>query len=76
MRTPYLTLILVMWGVTITQFVLQGIGLGMVGKLFGLVGFVLAAILVSRRDRAAAINGGLRLAVTVLGILVHLLDSR
>ena len=75
-RTPYLTVILVMWGVTIAQFILQAVGLGSVGKLFGFIGFVLAVYLVSRRDRAATINGGWRLVVAALGLLVHLLDSR
>ena len=63
--------LLVMWGVTLAQFVLQGVGLGTVGKLFGFVGFVLALVLVSRRDRAATINGGWRLLLTVLGFFLH-----
>lgn len=75
-RTPHLTVILVMWAVTACQVILQFTGLGAVGKLCGFVGFVLAVYLVSRPDRVARINGGWRFAVALLGLFVHLLDSR
>jgi len=74
---PYLAVILVMWASTIGQFFLQSVmGLDLFGKLFGFSGFVLAVFLVTRQEKAARINGGLRLGLWFLGFVFHLLNSR
>ena len=71
---PYLPAILVMWGVTAGQFILQLlIGRNTLGQLLGLVGFVLAVFLVTRPQKVARLNGALRLVVWLLGLFMHLL---
>ena len=74
---PHLAVILAMWALTIGQFLLQLVaGLSFLGQLLGFCGFVLALFLVTRKEKAARINGGLRLGVALLGFLFHLLASR
>ena len=74
---PHLAVILVMWALTLSQFVLQmAMGVIFAGTLLGIAGFVLAVFLVTRPEKAARVNGGLRLAGAFLGFLIHLMDSR
>ena len=74
---PHLAVILVIWTLTIGQFLLQLVaGLSFLGQLLGFSGFVLAMFLVTRKEKAARINGGIRLGVALLGFLFHLMASR
>lgn len=75
-RTPFLTVICVMWGVTLGQFALQVFWPGIIAIVCGLVGFGLAVFLLTRADRAAKINGGLRLGLWFLALLLRVLGSR
>ena len=75
--SPHLAVILVMWVLTVGQFLLQLLaGLSFFGQLLGFAGFVLAVFLITRKEKAARINGGLRLVVALLGFLFHLIASR
>ena len=66
-----------MWACTIGQLILQVTGgLNFFTQLLGFAGFILALFLVTRQEKAARINGGLRLVIAFLGFLVHLLNSR
>ncbi len=66
-----------MWTCTIGQFILQAtIGLNFLTQLLSFAGFLVALFLVTRRKKAARVNGGLRLMIAFLGFLVHLLNSR
>ena len=74
---PNFVIILIMWACTVGQFILQATGgLNFFTQLLGFAGFLMALFLVTRREKAARVNGGLRLLVAFLGFLVHLLNSR
>lgn len=63
-----------MWALTFGQVLLQLIaGLGFFSQLLGFAGFVLAVFLVTRKEKAARVNGGVRLVLAILGFMFHLL---
>ena len=66
-----------MWALTIGQILIQILGgLTFIGQLLGIAGFILALFLVTRKEKAARINGGLNLGIWFLGLLFHLIASR
>jgi hypothetical protein len=75
--SPYLRVIYVMWAVTFGQIIFNYVSaLAIVSDLLGFAGFALSVYLVTRHNKAANINGALRLVLWVLGLLSHFATNR